>query len=281
MANVKNLCYGDGSDGAATVSGALAATKFYTALTVATSTTLTGTNFHIFASISVTLNGTIDNAGNNASGATAGGALAGGPLAVGNYAGTAGQTGVTTTSTATAGTSGVNGGGGSGGGGNSAGTNQSAGSAGTALAATSVTIRCSVFFESNFISNGGVSTTQNWGSNSGATGRGSGDGTRAGGGSAGNAGMVHVASPVLVGGASGAIKSTGGTGGTAGSAPGTGTGGGGGGGAGGAIITVFDMKIGTTVTPTSVGGTHGVAGTTAGNGTNGVAANSVFDLVNA
>lgn len=261
---LRNLFSGDGSTGAATVSGAITTPKYYTALTIAVSTTLTTANFHLFASVGIVLNGTLANAGNAASGATGGTVLGNGSIAQGaSSAGAAGGTGTSTVLTSVAGSNGTDYYGGSGGGGISLGGNQAQGTAGTP---TTTTLFRSTFTPTS-CAVGGSAMFPAFGTCA-AAGQGSGDAVRAGGGGGGCAGPIFGCTPNLIGGASGAITSTGGAGGVGVAG---GTAGGGGGGAGAPIIWIHDVNTGTVVTPTSNGGNAGTGQGGAGNGTTGVA----------
>lgn len=258
--------YGDGSDGAVTISGDTTLTRdmFYTTLTVNSGFTLNTGGFRVFAKTSVTVNGTIarnGNAGNNGTNGTGGGA-----------GGAAGVKGTTATDLAAgslygAPTAVASGNGGAGAGGGGASNPGVAGTTGTDVTSA--------------ISGNGVA-----GGQGGNGGLGAGAGSVGAGGGAGSAGTA-TASGTLPRSASTAIlmidtgttvqqlrgrAGTGGSGGGGSGSGGTGVGagiGGGGGGGGshgtnGGIIVIVSPTI--TVSGTGAITVNGAAGGNGGNG---------------
>lgn len=263
-----NDVFGDGSDGAATISSNTTLTRdvFYTTLTVNSGFTLTTAGYRIFCNTSATVNGTIDRSGttgtvgNNASGVSGGTAgAAGSGLTAGSLAGSA---------TPSASTNGANGAGG----GNTDGTQAGGPSAAAA--------------ETNLIKATGTSGV--------AGGKGGNSNTNTGGasraGAAATTGTQSVTNPktsalgtLMIDTAStyAQLKSNNATSGSAGGSSGaTGTGGsnsGGGGGGGGAgsnggILVLAAPTI--TISATGVIQAKGGAG---GNGGNGAASTQTND----
>jgi hypothetical protein len=258
------LAYGDGSSGALTLTGSTIFGGFYTSLTLSSGTN-TCSNAQVFCLGATTINGTYKSSdGGSASGSTGGSAPANNNLAKM----TGGQSGVTTATTATSGTASSGYTGGTGGGGLSNGTQAATGGQ------TSVPANCwsilmyQGLYSGTTITNpagGNPQIIQPYGNVGSAGGRGSGDGTNAGGGSGTCPGTIFLATQSFVGQASGAISSTAGTG-AAGAA---GTAGGGGGGGGGAVLTIADSYTGTAITPSQNGASGGSGQGGAGSGRTG------------
>lgn len=290
--------YGDGQHGSATLDGT---TNFNlwssrsgsvytlfediccTTLVINSGVTLVTAGFRVYATTSITVNGTIDNsgtAGGNASGTN--GATAGAAGAVGGGAANA------FFGTGSAGTVGASGGTGAGAQA-AAGTNQSlawqatapgnggaggsgsGGAGGGTKGGTTSTQRVGHTFPLPLSIAAG--TQLGSGSQGGAGGSsGGGDGTNnggAGGGGGGGAGILQACAPLITIGASGLISCKGGSGGTGGTAT-TGNcgGGGGGGGAPGGVVGLGYETL--TITAGGVisaaGGAFGTGGAKAGTG---------------
>lgn len=272
----KTLFYGDGSGGAATMDGAATcfglaptggntytatANIYATTLTINSGITLALSGCHLFCSVSLTNNGTIHANGNAASGSTAGAAS----TTVILNGGGAGTNGTTSASTSQAGGNAGAGSifGGGGGGGRSDGTQQSAGTAATPSTTLLQIVR------GGMLAGSAGALNIPYGNPSATSGRGSGDGTNAGGGSGGQASVLFVASKTMTTGVSATYEAKGGTGGNGAA----GTAGGGGGGAGGGVVLYADTYAGTALSSSTnvlaTGGTGGTGSTTAGNGSNG------------
>jgi hypothetical protein len=263
-----NAEFGDGSDGAvvfdgvATVLGLVPSTKAYTltkdifvkTAVVAAGAIIIGAGFRIFASVSLTNNGTIHNGGNPGligsagAGGAAGGAVAAGSLGGGSAGGAGGSAGVGAAGAAQTANTGFPGGTGIGGVGGGDGTHLG-GAAGTwsAMAAADGNFRTlSAAVNGWVISGAGTTFTLKGGSGGGGGASDNADGGGGGGGS--GAGVMVIAAYLLIN--NGVIHCNGGLGG-AGFSPGNNAGGGAGGGAGD-LITVARTYLGT--------GTYSVAG---------------------
>lgn len=301
--------YGDGSDGAATISvnTTLARDMFYTDLTINSGITLKNGSFRIFCTGTLTINSTgiIDNSGIGASGVTGGAAVASGSLP-GSVAGKTGGSGTSggtggggggnvgangtsvTQSNGSNGTAGGNSGNGGNGGSGGGGAGRTGGIAGTATGPLNI-IHLSIPAYNLFDVNGTsiAQHTSSAGSGSGAggpSGAGGGGGGQTGGnggdggGSGSSGGYVSIFAKKIVN--NGTISSNGGAGsdgfpGGNGSVTGnTGGGGGGGGGAGasgGVIILTYSSSSGSGGTSVTggTGGSGAIGGNGNGTGTNG------------
>jgi len=246
--------FGDGSDGAVTVSGTvtLARDMFYSTLTVPTATILDTSGYRVFVSGTLTIAGTIRFDGNNAV-TTVGGVVKSGYFT--SLAGISGGTGAGTTgsnlSTSLGGASGA------GGVGSSGGTTAGSASVNTSFGAGkggAQAYRNVALVSIGAAPGQGVTTMLPFGGGA-QGGAGGGDGTNSGGGGGAGGGMVLILAKNVVGQTGGTITAKGGNGasGTAGST------GGGGGGGGGWIILVSQSITGTALTTTVTGGT-GAAG---------------------
>jgi len=287
--------YGDGSDGAVTISvnTTLARDQFYSSLTNNTGIILTLGNFRVFVTGTLTNNGTISNNGaaggngaasqdntggsggtitNIAAGSVGAGANGANGGAGGNAspatAGSAGSNGASSNPTlgAAAGTPGAGLAGNSAGGG-------AAGTSGTATAPTAAqggvrelwnVLRQVVVSGTTFSQMVGGSGSGGGGGGGGSTGVSSGGGGGAGGQ---GGGVTLICAQTLTN--SGTIRSNGGIGGNGGEG-GPGDGGNGGGGGGGALYRIYN-----TVTAGTVQVDGGAAGTGGNGGTAGTAGTSV------
>lgn len=289
--------FGNGADGAltydgsATVLGMAPSSSIYTLTRDIYGTTITVNNgvtietggYRIFASTSLTNNGTIKRTPNNGGNASADTAGSGGAaLSTGTiYGGLAGQTGASginhgggaafagtngingTAQTASVGVSGVAGGNG----GNAGGGGSTGGTAGTATASTQG-VNNVVFATSMFDFSVSALIKSSGGSGSGGSGGGSSSpGISGGGGGSGSTGgIVWISARVLTN--SGTISANGGNGGNGANATGfDGGGGGGAGGSGGVVVLIY--KTITLGTVSVTGGIGGTAGTGGSGGTNG------------
>lgn len=287
-----NPIFGDGSDGATTISinTTLTRTMFYSTLTINASTVLTPDGFFVLASTSITNSGQISGDGNsatNGSGGTAG--SAGAALAInetgGGQVGTNGGAGgknnganggLPVTASTTYRLGGTTAAGGNGGNG-SVGT----GGSGQSGAGGSLMKICRIepqfaFNRRNTLGSSDGLHLALGGSGSGGAGGGGGDGVNAGGGGGGGGGgarVIALVSPIIsnaTGGAS--ITANGGSGGKGGSptAGVTGGGGGGAGGSGGAVYMWFSSFSEVTAASVRVNAGSGAAGGNGfGGGTNG------------
>lgn len=264
--------FGDGSDGAVTISGNTTLTRdmFYTTLVVDNGFTLNTGGFRIFCSVSLTNNGTISRNGNNGvAGGTGTGGAGGAALADGSVKGSAAGTdgagtrnGSSSGGTSAAKSLGVAGSQG-GTGNNTTGADPSAGSAGT-LTGTVFNVPRNVM--SAYLLYDSLPTPDNLRSSAGSSGGAAGDYTGAGnfggGGGAGSAGgIVAIYAKVITN--NGTISSNGGNGANGGNGSSTagnngGGGGGGAGGSGGVVLLVYSTK--------PAAGTLSVTGGTAGSG---------------
>lgn len=261
--------YGDGNDGAVTISGNTSLTRdmYYSTLTVDSGVTLTPSGYRIFASTSVTVNGTISAKGGNASGITAGTAVGSGTLGGGTDGG-AGKSGEQANgNSSSALTNSLGGRGGSGGNGGS----YTGGVSGTITAPTAASgsVRHLPNAINLYLFPSGTLTSVK-----GGTGGGGGacdasvDTPSSGAGGAGG-GVMMICAPTITVSGTGTVTSKGGDG-SAGSGT-NGWGGGGGGGGGGIIMLIYSIY--------SNSGTVTVAGGALGAGypsatENGVAGNS-------
>jgi hypothetical protein len=280
--------FGDGSDGAATISSntSLTADMHYTNLTVDATFTLDAAGFRIFVSGVLTVNGTIARDGNaGTNGATAAGIGAGGAggaggaaLATGSLygaaAGVAGGNGEPLTSnTGTNGTSLAKcmGSAGSAGGigGDPTGGGFAAGSAGaktgTVFNKPTSVIGAFMLYDI-FPAADNLRSSAGSGSGSGGGWRGAGsNGAGGGGGSGSSGGIVAVYAREIIIGAAGIIRANGGAGGDGGSDGGAGAnggvGGGGAGGSGGVVLLVYS-KLTNSGTIEAAGGAAGALGST-------------------
>ena len=267
--------YGDGSDGAATISSntTLTAAKYYSSLTIDAGFTLTLAGFPIFVNGTLTWNGTINSgtgvvgaAGDSGNGGAggAGGANTRGelPILSGGAGGAGGGSGHGTAGTAatvgTSGTAGAAGGAGA--------VGLGGGTAGNAGAAGAVTVLTKILDSTTAIA---LPRTLPLGifANAGAGGGGGGGTSGAGGGGGGAAGQTGliVAKTVVFGGSS-VVQGVGGAGG-AGGGNANGNGAGGGGGSGSIIFLVASSITGSVNTTTLTGGAAGAAGATGSGGT--------------
>lgn len=253
--NQRNVLYGDGSDGAVTISSNTTITRnmCYTTLTVQSTFTLTTARFMVSASSGIVNAGTIQDNGNSGSGSTAGTALVTNFYSGNNSAGGAGATNAVGTSAAAAGSNG----GGSGGTGGSGGAN-AGGAGGTAsVAPTNGSILSHNALPWIF---GGFQGQAKIGGGGGGGGGGSNNASATGGGGGGGGGTVCLSSP-SINNLNGTIRANGGAGGNAsGSA---GDAGGGGGGGGGLVVLIYDTLI-----PGTEQATAGALGTSFGAGGN-------------
>lgn len=276
--------WGDGSDGAVTISAPTTLTRdmYYTTLTVNAGNTLTTAGFRVFASTSITINGTVTGAGGNgAAGATGAAGGAGGaagaatrgsmPSIPGKAGGAGSASGAGTAGTAgTAAVVGATGAiGSAGGAGGTAGGGNTGGAAGAAGAVTVVhTIRDSITAMALSLTE--TSIFANAGSGSGGGGGGSGGGSTGGGGggSGANGFTMLFVTPTLTWGGSSTLLGTGGNGANGGAGAGDPSGGGGGsaGGSGSIAIFVYTSKTGSPNTTTLTGGTGGTGGAAGGTG---------------
>lgn len=271
--------FGDGSDGAVTISGNTTLTRdmFYSSLTVNSSVILTTNGWKIFCSGTVTNNGTIRSTnvaadGSNANAQT-GGALgsgsSGGSLG-GAGGGGVGATGIVTAATGAQGGAGVastgmGGNSGSTGQGGNAGANNG-GAARSANSETSTPFRTLT----NHLLNGTTLISGGCGAPGGNAGAGDGTNLSGGGGGGGGGGCVLMMwAKTIVNNSGASINSDGGKGGNGGNASLTGNsagGSGGAGGGGGCVYLVYSSLSGTG-TITAAGGAAGSAGTSHGTGT--------------
>lgn len=273
--------WGDGSDGAGTISGNTTLTKdmFYTTLTVNSSKTLTTAGYRIYATTSVTVAGTIDCSGGNgangkadagasSAGGTAGGAGSfGGGTAGGDGQEVAGGGGTKNGNNSTAISAAIGGKGGDGG--------AAGGSAGTAGAATASTASMRSHSVAEVGIQAGSTNYQMAGGSGGGSGGVTGAGGNAGsGGGGGGGGVVWISSPTVTVNAGGAIKANGGNAGTA-AATGGAAGGSGGGGGGYVYIRTGTYTNSGTVTASAGTKSNGTGG--GANGTDG-AAGTVLQL---
>lgn len=315
---------GDGSDGAlvfdgstnpvagATLSGStytMTRDIFGTTIIVNNSVTILTANYCIFATISVTINGTIDNSGANASGANGGqhttgvaSAVGSLPLPAANTTGPGGGTGGIGSSTTNGnpGSAGVTGtaasngilgqfnpsnwtaGNGGNSGANTGGAGSNEGSVGAYTATKFVPRIPDRMFGRD--SSRTVYNTSNTCGGAGGGGAGAGDNTTAGGsggaggGGGGYGGFITICAPTIT--ISGTISSNGGNGGTggngisplSGSNPAGGGGGAGGpGGLGGLIMLIYHTlsNTGSITVNAGTGGSGGTHGTGRGSGANG------------
>lgn len=250
--------FGSGSDGAVTISSNTTLTRdmYYTTLVVDNGFTLTTAGFKVFATTSITNNGTISNAGASAT-ATATGAAGGaagtlgGGTAGGN--GAAGGTGAAgTTGNACLGSAGGAGGGGSSTSGGAGGTRNAAQTLPRALVPAMMMLDHASTVR---ILSGGT-----------GGGGGGGNGADSGGGGGGGGGVVWLASPTITN--AGTITAAGGNGSNK---VGTDAGGGGGGG-GGSVVKIYKTLSESGLT-TVAGGTAGSGVQAATNGTAGASYN--------
>jgi hypothetical protein len=251
--------YGDGSDGAGTISGTTTPTRdtFYTTLVVQNGGTLNTANARIFArtSIVVQSGGAIRNDGGaGAAAGTAGAAVA--SITLNKTAGTGGAGGTAggsngTNVTVSLGGAGGNGGTGSGGAGGTAGT-------ATAPIPGRGSPRWLAGAWSSQAGAGGFTDCFCGGAGGGG---GGGDGTAGGGGGAG-AGTMLLCSPSMDFQTGSVVSCAGGAGGT----PAAGNRGGGGGGGGGLVILIYE-SLTETVAVSVAGGAKGLK---TGTGTDGV-----------
>lgn len=270
-----NVDFGDGSDGAVTISANTTLTRdmFYSSLTINSGITLNTAGYKVFVSGTLLNNGTISNAGGA------------GTAASGTTAGTGGS--AAPSGTLGASTSGTNGGA-SGGGtaattsavafsmGSTGGTSGAGGGATNGVAAgiaTYTPMRTAsqaMLYGLNLIGGG----TGAAGGGGGATAAGATPG--AGGGGGGGGGAIVIWSSTLTN--NGTITAAGGNGGAGGNGISNGgNGGGGGGGGGGGFVFIIHgaITLGTITAAGGTGGTggaktgSGTAGTTGSNGTNG------------
>lgn len=286
--------FGDGSDGAATISsGTTTLTKdmFYTDLTVNGTGVLdcAGYRIHVSGTLTVdsTSGATIKNNGGNGGNASVGtggtaGTAAPGVTVPASLAGVAGADGRNTNGVGTAGTTGLTSafsigvvgvaggaGGNDGFGGGSFYSPGAAGAAGTRTIVTKfVSIADTVFAR---ILNGSITPfSLSSGSGSGGSGASNNVTTFSGGGggsgAAGGVVLIFAKTVVLTG--STCISANGGNGGNGGNASGSnqGGGGGGGGGAGGVVILVYGALTGSASNITVAGGTGGTGGAGGGGG---------------
>jgi len=263
--------YGDGSDGASTITGTTTETRdrWWTTLTVDPGGVYNTANFRIRARTSATINGTMQCVGGaGAASGTAGTAVASGSAAIGGTAGGAG--GTTTGNSASNGSRSIGGIGGAGGNGTSG--NGGAASTNTPITAAQGTMPRDYLNFHGAMFGGAGAATYSGGIGGGG---GGGDGT-AGGGGGGGGGVPWLASPTITVGAAGVISGDGGAGGT----PAAGNRGGGGGGGGGGVMLVYNSK--TVIAGGSIRANGGAKGLKSGTGTDGVdgAAGRVLELVN-
>jgi len=288
------VAYGDGSDGASSTSaGTMSLNRdyYFTTYTVAIGTTIVTNGYRIFATESITNNGTIHNNGNN-------GTSAANSTGVGTITGGAGGT------TSTAGTLPANKGGGKGGDGSVASnggagspgnstiravgalTSAAGGSGGTAPAGspgavgaagtnsgTALNIPRNVVSATMLFDTSGVEvlilpTSPGSGGGSGGAAVQAQEGGAGGGGGA-SGGYLFLASPIITN--TGTISADGGAGGAGGngySASNNAGGGGGGAGSGGVVILIYGEKT-DSGTITAAAGAVGAGGTGYGSATNG------------
>jgi hypothetical protein len=247
---------GDGSDGAVTISAPTTLTRdmYYTTLVVDSGITLSAGNFRIFASTSITNNGTISVIGGNASGATGGTAVAAGSFTGGSNGGDGavnnGNAGATINSYL----------GGQGGTGGSVPT-RGAGAGGGGAAAAVVKPRTAPIA---ILAIEPGSTIRLFSGGAGGGGGGGDTATLAGGGGGAGGGNIFLASPIITNSVTGVISVAGGNGGN-GQSIGFGAGGGGGGG-GGSVITISKTytNLGSVVLTGGTGGAPGSGGGSAG-----------------
>lgn len=250
--------FGDGSDGAVTISSNTTLTRdmYYSSLTVNATFTLSTAGFKIFVSGTLTNNGTISN---NGTAGSAGVGTSSGAGGAGAVAGTLGGGGAGATTGAAAGAAGVAGTsvnpsiGGSGGAGGAGGTGGSGGAGGVATFTPLRTLTPHIIYGVTLLGGGAGGGSGGNGSTSGGT-RGN------GGGGGGGGGVLFVWARFLVN--NGTIQSLGGAGGAGAASVGTGGNGGGGGGGGGGSVRLAYETI-TAGTLLATGGTGGAAG---GNG---------------
>ena len=247
---------GDGSDGAVTISAPTTLTRdmYYTTLVVDSGITLSPANFRIFASTSITNNGTISVIGGNASGATPGTAVAAGSFT----GGSAGGAGAVNNGTAGTTINSYLGGNGGTGGSVPARGNGAAGGGGTVAVTKPRTAPIAI------VAIDPGSTIRLFSGGAGGGGGGGDTASISGGGGGGGGGVIFLASPTITNSVTGTISVVGGNGGTGGSI-GFGAGGGGGGG-GGSVITMSKTysNLGSVVVTGGTGGSPGSGGGTAG-----------------
>lgn len=263
---LSKVMLGDGSDGNATLDATGSVTwaslvgtvytmsrdAYLESLTINSGVTLRTANWLPYVRGTLTNNGTLESAGNDASGGTAGAAIT--AAGTWNCAAGAGGAGVTTNVVGNAGGgSGGNSLGGSGGSGGTSGVNGGgAGNNSAALTSVLSNHRTTNFlYLRRAIGNTSVNGSGGGGSGGAANIAGASTATSGGGGSA--ATTCGVACNILIN--NGTIRSRGGNGGNAVSA-GTASAGGGGGGAGGLVYVVANiLQVSGTIT--SIGGTGG------------------------
>lgn len=281
----ESLVYGNGRDGATTISVNTTSTqdKYYASLTVNSDITLHTNGYRIFVQNTLTNNGNINmdgRPGGNGVDGTNGGDGAGGAAGAalnsasvcGGTAGVAGGSGGAPTA-GTAGTArssalGVNGVAGGAGGAGSAQAGGAGGSAGTATAPTSTpsSIIDTIPFRDWGTANGTIYYSSAGSGSGGSGGDGSNNGSAGGGGSGSTGGCSFIAARTLTN--NGTISVRGGRGGNGGNGNGGGVNGGGGGGGSGGSGGII-MLIYHTITAGTLDVTGGPAGSggTAGGGT--------------
>lgn len=273
-----NAIFGDGSDGAGSISGGtttLTKDTYYDTLTIGATGVLDAAGYRIFCktSLNVDSGGYIHNNGGAASGGLAG--AAGVALTIGGGGGGA-SGGSFGGSNGTGVTNALGGAGGAGGAGNGGGMAAGTGGTVNAPAANGGSFRTLPFalLGATVSVTGGATPT--WIAVQGGAGGGSGggDGANNSGGGGGGGGVLVVACKTMTLAGTGAIRANGGAGG-AGAA---GNAGGGGGGGGGLVFAIYNSKAGAG-TITASGGAAGAGTGTGANGSAG-SAGSVIELVN-
>ncbi len=280
--------FGNGATGAVTISSntTLTADVYYTTLTVNNGFTLTTAGYRVFASVSITNNGTITATGgaggvgqNEALTGTGGtaGATTGAGFFSASTAGKAGGTGgnganggagtAGTNVTTSFGPAGVGGGAGGGTGGGA--TGGAGGGGGTTDSKTIPRNATEILIMHDFSQSTPPQYITGAGAGSGGGGAGSGGFGCGGGGSGAGGGILLLSSPTITNGAAGVISANGGAGGNGGNnlgnlgANNAGAGGGGGGGAGGRVFLIYSSYTNSGSVTTS-GGAAGTKGTTVG-----------------
>jgi len=272
-ATLSGLVYGLGGDGDVTISSntSLSAPMFYNNLTVDAGVTLTVLQYPIYVAGTLTLNGTISGAGNDAANNVGGGILSNNRLWL--SAGTQGPNGTTGAGANGANTS--NGLGGNGGAGGSGWSSIAGGNGGTVTNPSSELggVNSPSQMTNAWICQAnafGVTSGTRWGTGS-SGGTGAGDATAAGAGGGGGGGGVWIAARRLAG--TGTITAKGGNG-----ANGRGTNGGGGGGGGGGVVILITQATSNPYTVNVAGGTGGTGAGTGNAGTNGSSGRSYVFL---